>query len=103
MNTNPKDEEYIIAEERPFYYFLTQKRLLKTQARLAVLGIIIAWIPLVILTLIDGSFYSHAELSFLQDIAIQARMLVSLPILIIIKVSIDNKLATVTKHLCYTL
>src|SRR6478735_760578 len=103
METNPKEEEYIIAEERPFYYFLTQKRLLKTQARLALLGIIIAWLPLVIFTLIDGSFHTHVELPFLKDIAIQARLLISLPILIIIKVSIDNKLATVTKHLCYTL
>lgn len=102
MSIHP-DKEYNIAELRPFYYFLTKRRMFKTQARLTVLGMMIAWLPPAVFCVIDGTFYDHVQLPFIDDIPMQVRLLVVLPILIIIKVSIDDKLRIVMTHLCNNL
>lgn len=73
------------------------------QVLLAIAGICFAWLPLVILTAIDGTLYSGAEMSFLRDVSIQARLLVALPMLILIRNAIDIKTSTVIRYISESL
>lgn len=59
----------------------------------------IAWLPLVILTAVEGSLYASAGVTFLNDIAIQARLLIVLPMLVMIRPVIDRKVIGVLKYL----
>jgi hypothetical protein len=46
--------------------------------------LLVTWLPLAVLTLLDGTFMGTAvEVPFLRDTSIQARLLVSLPLLLI--------------------
>ena len=104
MNAIPENEHYYnLSEDYPFYHKLTQNRWLNTQAKLAALGLCIAWVPLVILSALDGKLYSGVEMPFIKDITIQTRLLIALPLLILIKENIDEKLSIVIRYICNTL
>jgi hypothetical protein len=69
------------------------------QGFLAVAGICFAWLPLVILTAIDGKLVTGATHTFLQDVAMHARILVAVPVLILIRRVIDIKTSAVTGYI----
>src|SRR5690348_3068798 len=69
------------------------------QAILAVAGICFAWLPLFIFSLMDGKLWGGASVPFLHDIAMQARLLVALPVFILIRQVIDIKTTAVIKYL----
>lgn len=73
------------------------------QGLLAVAGICFAWLPLVLLTALDGTLYSGASHSFLEDIAMHARILIAVPVLILIRNVIDVKTTAVTKYIAESL
>jgi len=51
---------------------------------------LVAWVPLMIMTLIDGTFFGEeVTLSFIEDFAVHIRLLVVVPFLIIIEKIID--------------
>jgi hypothetical protein len=71
--------------------------------KLAVCAFCITWLPLFILSAIEGTLYTGTALSFLQDIGMQARLLIALPMLILIKGTIDKRVNTVLKYFTETL
>ncbi len=70
----------------PLYRLLLRTRLsgsaLELQRRRIIAVIAIAWLPLLLLTLLDGHAWSGVAVPFLADVGAQARLLVSLPLLI---------------------
>ncbi len=57
------------------------------------------WLPLLLLTLVQGLAYNdYLQISFLKDFAAATRFLVALPILILAEVGIDQRLRQVVFH-----
>ena len=69
------------------------------QGILALAGLCFAWVPLVILTAMDGTLYSGVSVPFLKDVAMLARILIALPILILIRKIINTKTTAVLQYL----
>ena len=68
-------------------------------AKRALLSILITWVPLLILSLIQGrAFGSHVRIPFLYDIAAGIRFLIGLPLLIIAEVLIDPRINHAVRH-----
>lgn len=68
------------------------------QGALALAGICFAWLPLVIFNAIDGTLYTGVSNPFVDDIAMHARILIALPVLILIRKVIDVKSSGVIKY-----
>jgi hypothetical protein len=88
-------ENFSLSEGGPFYRALVKTRLINNPGKLAVLVLCITWLPLVIITAINGTIYAGTAMPFLKDAAIQARLLLAIPLLILIRVTIDNKVNSV--------
>ncbi len=73
------------------------------QGFLALAGICFAWLPLVVLTAIDGTLYTGVTHSFLEDVAMHARILIAVPVLILIRKVVDYKTTAVTKYISESL
>ncbi len=82
-------EDFSLSEGGPFHDALVKMRLYNNQGKLAVVGLCITWLPLVIITAIEGTLYAGTQLPFLKDVAMQARLLVALPMLIVIGATIS--------------
>lgn len=66
---------------------------------LAIIVLCIAWLPLVIITAIDGTLYSGTGLPFLKDLAIQGRLLIGIPMLILIKAVVYRRIPEVLQYI----
>lgn len=73
------------------------------QGLLAIAGICFAWLPLVVLAALDGTLYSGVSQPFLEDVAMHARILIAVPVLILIRNVIDIKTTAVTKYISQSL
>jgi hypothetical protein len=102
-NTHSDSTNYDISEDGIFFKLARRKRFLNNPFKLVVIVLLIVWFPLLLLSLYEGTLYSGVEIPFLNDIAMQIRILVALPLLVLLKNSISNKLTSATKHLCTTL
>jgi hypothetical protein len=91
-------EDFSLSEGGPFFNALVKTRLINHPAKLALIISCITWLPLVIITVFEGTVYSGTTLPFLKDIAIQARIMVAIPILIMIRVTIDGKVNAVIRY-----
>ena len=99
MDLNQKSsEDFSLSEGGPFFKALVKTRLINQPARLALLSLCITWLPLVIITMFEGAVYSGTALPFLKDIAMQARIMVAIPILIMIRHTIDGKVNKVIRY-----
>ena len=100
METNQhKPEIFSLSAGGPFHNVLVKMRLHQKQGRLAIICLFITWVPLVIITAIEGTLISGTKLPFISDVAMHARMLVALSMLIMIKVAIDSNVVIVTKYI----
>ena len=73
------------------------------QLALAMAGVLFAWVPLVIMTALDGTLYSGTVIPFLEDIAFHARLLIALPVLILIRNVINVKTTAVIRYMTNSL
>ena len=104
MDTNQQFPEYFsISEGGPVHSALVKMRLHKNQKKIMLVFLCITWLPLVIITAIEGTLYSGVQLPFLKDIAMQMRLLVALPVLLLIRFIIDGKVIDLEKYFFNTL
>ncbi len=96
---NHSSEDFSLSAGGPFNRALQRMRLQNKQGKLTVAGLCITWLPLLILAIFEGTLYAGSQLPFLKDIAMHARLLVALPMLITIELSIDSKAYVVIKYL----
>lgn len=102
--TNLNDHKaFSLSEGGLFERALAKMNLQYNQAWLVMIALGIAWLPLVIISAIEGKLYSGAHLPFLKDYAMQVRVLIALPLLIMIKYSIDSKVSLVIQHISESL
>jgi hypothetical protein len=87
----------------PLYQMLGRAHLtgptLALLRRQVVLGVLVCWVPLVILSLAQAHFLSGAKLSFFRDIETHVRFLVSLPALILAEMLVHDRIWPVVKRL----
>jgi hypothetical protein len=82
MKNNLASENFSLSEGGPFHNALVKMRLSDKQGKLVLVILCITWLPLVIITFIEGTLYSGIQLSFLKDVAMQARLLVALALFV---------------------
>lgn len=85
--SRPEDLRFSLISGGPSYQLLQRMRLADENLylvwRRVLVAISLTWIPLLILTVIDGVAYgSGVKVAFLHDIAVHARFLVAVPIFI---------------------
>ena len=103
MDPQPNNSTYFtLSDGGPFYKAMVKMHLLNIK-RLAIAALCITWLPLVAITAMEGTLYSGTELPFLSDVAMQARVLVALPMLILIKSTIENRETAVIRYILETL
>jgi len=96
-------ENFSISEGGPIYRALRKIHLEQKHWKLVLVLLCITWLPLAIITAIQGTFYTGAQRPFLEDVAMQVRLLVGLPMLILIRIPVDKKVSMVLKYLSGTL
>lgn len=104
MDANTSSPEYFsISEGGLVHSALVKMHLHKNQRKLILVFLCITWLPLVIITGIEGTLYSGVQLPFLKDIAMQMRLLIALPFLLFIRLIIDGKVIGLEKYFFNTL
>ena len=100
METNQQNpEDFSLSAGGPFHNVLVRMRLQHKQGKLAIICLFITWVPLVIISAIEGTLYNGTNLPFIKDVAMHMRVLVALSMLIVIKVIIDTNVVAVTKYI----
>ena len=94
---NPED--FSLSAGGPFHNILVKMGLHNEQGKLAIVCVCFTWLPLLIITTIEGTLFSGTQLPFISDVAMHARVLVALSMLIMIKVVIDTNVNAVTKYI----
>ena len=82
-------EVFSLSAGGPFNRALERFHLHNRLGRLAVVVLCITWLPLLVITIIEGTLHAGSQLPFLKDVAMHARLLVVLPILIMINLPVD--------------
>ena len=87
----------------PFLRLFARCRMVRTDrpdiVRRAEIAIALSWIPLAVLTIAQGSFLtSRDEGSFLLDVAVHARCLLALPLLVVADFLLTQRLAPIVQH-----
>jgi hypothetical protein len=92
-------EDFSLSEGGPFHRALVRTKLVNNPVKIALISLCITWIPLVIITTVNGTVYSGTAMPFLKDTAIQARLLLAIPLLIIMRLTIDTKVNAVIHYI----
>jgi hypothetical protein len=70
-------------------------QLLRRQAAISVL---VCWVPLALLSLVQGHFMGGIGLSFIRDIVTHVRFLVALPVLILAEMIVDQRIRPIMRR-----
>lgn len=89
-------DNFSITRGGPLHWIMVQLRHAGGERQLVVrraLGMVmLTWLPLLILSAIDGEAYgSHVRIPFLRDIAVNVRLLIAAPILILAESGVDKR------------
>ncbi len=107
MDRPPSDSgqpEFSLVRGGPWYQIQMALRLLNPKSlrvvSRAIFYALLAWLPLAILSLLDGTAFGlPGRVSFVEDFAIHARLLIALPILVIAEATTDRWTRTIVSHL----
>src|SRR5512135_955578 len=97
-----RPEDFSLFLGGPLYQLLLRAGLVRPPLdrlkwRLLVI-VALAWVPLVVLTILEGRFLGGVKIPFLRDIEVQVRMLVSLPLLIAAEITIHNRMTVLVRQ-----
>lgn len=89
-------ESFSITRGGPLHWLLVRVGLAGDERqqviRRTLLAVLVAWFPLLVLSLIQGRAYgTQTQIPFLRDWAVNVRFLIAVPILILAELSIDQK------------
>jgi hypothetical protein len=72
---------------------------LQQSIRIVLFAVIASWFPLLVLSLMQGEAYgTRITIPFLRDLAVNVRLLIAVPILILAESEIDRKLRVIALH-----
>ena len=103
MEQNQHALEYFSISEGGPFNKAVQKIGLNTNAKQIAVALFITWLPLLIITAIEGTIYSDVGMPFLKDVSIHVRLLIVLPMLLTIKAIINSKSIDLEKYFSNTL
>jgi len=66
--------------------------------RRAAAAVLIAWVPLLLLSLVEGRAWGRIELPFLRDLELHARLLVAMPLLILAELVVHRRMRLVVRQ-----
>ena len=95
--------DLMLTQGGPAYTLMRRLRLTLPEprtglGRAAVILAAVTWAPLCLLSMLEGLAFGHATIPFFEDIAVQVRFLVAVPILILADVPIGNRIREVARH-----
>jgi hypothetical protein len=95
--------DFSLVRGRPFYRLLVRSHLVETEShhafRRAILFALIAWLPLFVLSALQGvALGSTVRIPLLFDFAANVRFLIAGPLLIIAEIIIDPRIKSRVKH-----
>lgn len=94
--------DFSLAVGGPLYQMLGRSRsadpVLPLLRRQAAISILICWVPLAVLSLVQGHIVGGIKLSFLRDIETHVRFLVSLPALILAEIIVHQRARPIIKR-----
>ena len=95
--------EFSLMEGGPGDALMKRLRLIRPElgaasGRTAIVLAILTWLPLLVLSLIEGLALSGARIPFVYDSAAHVRFLVAVPILVLAEIPIGRRLRAVAKH-----
>lgn len=95
-------ESFSLTKGGPFFQLTIRSGLIKPEfarpARRASFLALFTWVPVFVLSLLQGLAFSGVELPFLWDFTVHIRFLICLPLLIIAEVVLDARTRAVVKH-----
>jgi hypothetical protein len=105
MKTETANElpELSLIEGGPGDALMKRLRLIRPEfgtasARTAIILAVVTWLPLLVLSLIEGLALGGARIPFFYDIAAHTRFLVAGPILVLAEIPIGRRLRAMTRH-----
>jgi hypothetical protein len=91
--------EFSLVPGGPLFHLLVRSHLttpaLELVTRRSVIISLFAWLPLMVLSLVDGKAWRGVDLPFLYDIETQVRFLISLPLLIAAELLVHRRLRVI--------
>jgi hypothetical protein len=94
---------FLLTEGGPTYRLETRVGLIRANStrilRRALLSILLTWIPLLILSALQGNAMGHmVPVPFLRDFAVHARFLLAVPLLLLAETLLGSRLAHAASH-----
>jgi len=101
--TENNEENFSLTENGFITHVLKKFNIEHKRGLLAIFILCLTWLPLAIITAIDGTLYSGTGLPFLKDLAIQGRLLVGIFLLIMIKHIVYRQIPRVLQYIAEVL
>jgi hypothetical protein len=96
------DGDFSLVLGGPLYQLLLKTRLVRPPLELLHRRLIaiplVAWLPLLVLTLVEGTAYSGVAVPFLHDVEAYVRFLVAIPILIVAEVVVHQRMRPIIEQ-----
>ncbi len=97
---HPVPEDFCLVLGGPLYQLLLRTGLISPplqNLRLRIAAIVgLVWLPLPLLTILDGRFASGVKVPFIQDVEVFARLLCAIPLMIIAEVFVHRRTRAIT-------
>jgi hypothetical protein len=91
------ESEFSLVLGGPLYQLYLRSRMLRPPLgllRRRIVGlVVVTWLPLLVLSALEGQALGGVQLPFLKDLEVQARFLLALPLLILAEVLVHKRLA----------
>jgi hypothetical protein len=99
----PNTRPFLLMEGGPLYRIEKRVGLIKKNARLtvrrALFAALFAWLPLLVLSAIQGTAFGHAvPVPFLRDFSAWTRFLIAIPLLLLAELLIGPRVAEAAEH-----
>jgi len=101
--TYPNSRPFLLTEGGPLYRIEERVGLIKANSQLtvrrAVFSAVVTWLPLLILSAIQGTAFGHkVPVSFLSDFSAYTRFLFAVPLLLLAEIILGPKIAEAAEH-----
>lgn len=94
--------DFSLVQGGPLFQLLLRARLVRPSmdmlARRIVVIAAIAWLPLLVLTLLSGNAFGGIDLPFLYDLSVHARLLLSVPLMIAAEVIVHRRIRVTVRQ-----
>ena len=103
MDSSEQQHQYFsLSEGGPAHSLLCKMHVYQNRKKLLLFFFCITWLPLLILSAIEGTCFTGIH-PFLEDIAMQIRFLLALPMLLLLGSGIDARVIAVKRYVSETL